>query len=78
MCGIAGIVVTDSAKQHLARERVAKMESALVHRGPDDGETWMAESRLAGLAHRRLSILDLSPSGHQPMHSQDGRYTIVL
>ncbi len=76
MCGIAGIVTAHTAAR-LSRGQIARMEAALVHRGPDDGETWIAASGAAGLAHRRLSILDLSPAGHQPMHSQDGRYTIV-
>jgi asparagine synthase (glutamine-hydrolysing) len=53
------------------------MASAIEHRGPDDhGVWWDAEVGVA-LAHRRLSILDLSPLGHQPMHSADGRYVIV-
>ncbi len=50
----------------------------MIHRGPDDGESWVSDDHRVGLSHRRLSILDLSPSGHQPMHSLDGRYSIVF
>jgi asparagine synthase (glutamine-hydrolysing) len=62
MCGIAGIYRSGG----IASEAMAKgMAQVLTHRGPDDAGVW-AEGRIA-LAHRRLSVLDLSPSGHQPM-----------
>lgn len=61
MCGIAGFIGKgdDGALQ--------RMNSALAHRGPDDQGSWMEGG--VGLAHRRLSIVDLSSAGHQPMHS---------
>ncbi len=68
MCGIAGIVGTlDSQHQ----DALHRMERALLHRGPDAGATWTSPPDADGwgclLAHRRLSILDLAPTGAQPM-----------
>jgi asparagine synthase (glutamine-hydrolysing) len=54
------------------------MVACQVHRGPDAAGTWSSPDRLAALGHRRLSILDLSDAGRQPMASHDGRYTIVF
>src|ERR1700726_4545330 len=68
MCGIAGIIGRLDSHNLAALER---MSGAMVHRGPDDSGTWISapDSRGWGalLAHRRLSILDLSPAGAQPM-----------
>lgn len=52
--------------------------ASLKHRGPDDNGTWMNASGTVGLAHVRLAILDLSPGGHQPMHTPDGRFHITF
>jgi len=54
------------------------MACAIVHRGPDDAGVWVDEMAGVALAHRRLSILDLSSAGHQPMVSTCGRYVIVF
>lgn len=54
------------------------MTDAIAHRGPDDTGVWSDQSAGLGLAHRRLSILDLSPAGHQPMFSASGRYVIAF
>jgi asparagine synthase (glutamine-hydrolysing) len=54
------------------------MAGTLVHRGPDDAGVWVDETVGLALAHRRLSILDLSPAGHQPMVSRSGRYVIAF
>lgn len=74
MCGIAGILGADTAK--ISDERLKKMTAVLAHRGPDDDRVWISASGLAGLGHRRLSIIDLTSAGDQPMHYLD-RYTIV-
>lgn len=72
MCGIAGIFTTDRIDPGL----LARMAEAVAHRGPDDQGIWLDEGAGIGFAHRRLAILDLSPEGHQPMCSADGRYVI--
>jgi len=78
MCGIAGLIAVDPSadpKELLALGH--KMADAIVHRGPDDSGVWIDGAINVVLAHRRLSILDLSPAGHQPMVSACGRYVIV-
>lgn len=72
MCGIAGLL----SKKAIVPVQLHKMGSALVHRGPDDGGVWIDGEAGVGLAHRRLAILDLSPHGHQPMSSTDGRFIL--
>jgi len=73
MCGIVGVVGSFSD----LRERIGLACSALHHRGPDDTGSWVDEAAGVALGHARLSILDLSASGHQPMVSADERYVIV-
>lgn len=78
MCGIAGFwqmrpIAADSA--YAIAERMA---SRIVHRGPDDAGVWVDDSGGLALAHRRLSIVDLSPAGHQPMSSASQRYVLVF
>lgn len=75
MCGIAG-VVTWRPEGGLGQQ-VERMIAPLVHRGPDDHGVWVDGECGVGLGHRRLSILDLSPQGHQPMRSASGRYVIA-
>ena len=72
MCGIAGILSLGAPEPEL----LARMASAIEHRGPDDHGIWLDRESGIGLGHRRLSIVDLSPSGHQPMLSPDGRYVL--
>ena len=71
MCGIVASVGGGATP-----ERVATMSARLAHRGPDGAGAWHADG--VALAHRRLSILDLSPAGAQPMTSHDGRYHMVF
>ena len=73
MCGIVGIV---TPTKPINRTRLEAMSSALAHRGPDGFGHWVSPNNHAGLGHRRLSILDLSPAGAQPMSSPSGRYTL--
>ncbi|MBD2017976.1 asparagine synthase (glutamine-hydrolyzing) [Microcoleus sp. FACHB-53] len=77
MCGIAGILTSGSDRDNL-ETLVAQMQSALRHRGPDDRGIYISTDRQAAITHTRLSILDLSPAGHQPMSSADGRYWITF
>ncbi len=76
MCGIAGLIAA-SSKADLARD-AQSMADRLVHRGPDDAGVWVDEAHGVALSHRRLSIIDLSAAGHQPMHSHCGRFVLVL
>ncbi|MFK5854540.1 MAG: asparagine synthase (glutamine-hydrolyzing) [Bacteroidota bacterium] len=73
MCGIVGYWVKSEANESVVKQMAGKLQ----HRGPDDVGTWISQSGELALAHRRLSIIDLSPAGHQPMHSPCGRYTLV-
>jgi asparagine synthase (glutamine-hydrolysing) len=78
MCGIAGFLDFWRATSGTELRAIAcRMAITLQHRGPDDGGVWVDEAAGIALAHRRLSILDLSPAGHQPMESPSGRYIIV-
>ncbi len=77
MCGIAGLVA--SGQQGFPIDSVlSQMADSLAHRGPDASGTWSDKSIGVGLAHRRLSIVDLSDSGHQPMESKNARFQIVF
>jgi len=77
MCGIAGLI---DIRRQLGgdglRAAALAMSDALRHRGPDDSGTWTDTQSGLAFGHRRLSIIDLSPAGHQPMISHDGRYVI--
>lgn len=78
MCGIAGFLHLDSTQTAEALGAAAQaMARTLRHRGPDDEGVWVDSNAGIALAHRRLSILDLSPAGHQPMISENSRYVIT-
>lgn len=78
MCGLTGFITPGGFAADQAQALVRRMADTLVHRGPDSSGEWVdAESGVA-IAHRRLSILDLSAAGHQPMVSQSGRYVIAF
>ncbi|MEE9316879.1 MAG: asparagine synthetase B, partial [Rhodospirillales bacterium] len=79
MCGLTGFIDFDrSTPDRKLQETAGKMAETLHHRGPDDGGVWSdAEAGLA-LGFRRLSIIDLSAQGHQPMLSASGRHVIVF
>lgn len=76
MCGIAGMLVHRGGDPVSEPELVA-LRDAQRHRGPDDAGCWIDARGRVGLAHRRLSIVDLSPLGRQPMATADGRLRIV-
>ncbi|MCW3108966.1 MAG: asnB, partial [Segetibacter sp.] len=74
MCGIAGILSPNTT--NVSRQRLQKMTDAIQHRGPEGDGFWINAEGTAGFGHRRLSIIDLSEAGSQPMHYLD-RYTIT-
>jgi asparagine synthase (glutamine-hydrolysing) len=78
MCGIAGILTLNSSYQDSLERITQRMQRALYHRGPDDAGIYLSPQRQTALAHTRLSILDLSTAGHQPMSTSDGRYWITF
>jgi len=78
MCGVAGFWQRRGGARDALLGQVQAMSARLVHRGPDDSGAWCDESAGIALAQRRLSILDLSPAGHQPMPSACGRYVLVF
>lgn len=79
MCGITGFVTAGNYFTSMEMERfLITMSNAIVHRGPDHGGSWSDVEAGVWLGHRRLSIIDISPSGHQPMKSPSGRYIITF
>ncbi|MBA4446067.1 asparagine synthase (glutamine-hydrolyzing) [Cylindrospermopsis raciborskii CS-506_D] len=77
MCGITGYwseAINAEEMETIAR----RMSTTLHHRGPDNGGTWVDPNSGLALGHRRLAIVDLSPEGHQPMESANGRYVLVF
>ena len=75
MCGLVGIASTKSIE---SRAWLTHGTDALAHRGPDDAGLWWSEDGCVGFGHRRLSILDLSPAGHQPMQDPSSGCTLVF
>lgn len=75
MCGITGKIYF--GKELVTEQAMEQMNQAIVHRGPDDGGVFVSPDGKVGLGHRRLSIIDLSPLGHQPMSYLE-RYQIVF
>src|SRR5262245_20850647 len=77
MCGIAG-VFNHSTAAEIRADTLIRMRDSMIHRGPDDSGIYLSPDRSLGLAHRRLSIIDLSSAGHQPMSDAEGRFWIVF
>ncbi|MDB0048183.1 asparagine synthetase B, partial [Burkholderiaceae bacterium] len=78
MCGIAGFIDQSGIKYGDWTASAQRMSDSIEHRGPDCGGVWIDIGSGVGLAHRRLSVLDLSPAGHQPMMSACERYVITF
>jgi len=78
MCGIAGIFSPSPRDTAGVEEKLRRLQAHLRKRGPDDEGLWITPYGRVGLVHTRLSILDLSAAGHQPMASKDGRFTITF
>ncbi len=77
MCGIAGTFIFSSSAT-VSTEQLKKFERSLAMRGPDGSGIWISPGGQVGLVNTRLSILDTSARASQPMHSSDGRYTLVF
>jgi asparagine synthase (glutamine-hydrolysing) len=75
MCGICGWFLPEG--QRRGRSQLSAMAEAIAHRGPDDKGVFLDEGRGIALGHNRLSIIDLSKAGHQPMVSEDGKTVLV-
>lgn len=79
MCGITGFLDTRRMDTSTELEaKVTRMSDAIVHRGPDDSGTWVDAAAGIALGFRRLAIVDLTPTGKQPMVSASGRYVMVF
>lgn len=70
MCGIAGVVSLDGSRIPHLPQRLEVMSKLIAHRGPDGEGTWISADESVGLAHRRLSIIDTTETGHQPMRTE--------
>ena len=78
MCGICGVMNVSSSHKIVDEEILKKMTDTMIHRGPDDSGTYISPDKKVGLGFRRLAIIDLSPTGHQPMCNEKGDIWIVL
>ena len=78
MCGICGLWFPFNEKNEDIIYDLKSIASKLVHRGPDDFGIWTDPKHGLGLAHRRLSIIDTSINGKQPMRSKEGRFIITF
>ena len=77
MCGINGIIKVSASNTNLV-DNINNMNIQLNHRGPDDNGFWIDSSRRIALGQTRLSIIDLSSAGHQPMHDYNNNNTIIF
>ncbi|MBI4022811.1 asparagine synthase (glutamine-hydrolyzing) [Candidatus Berkelbacteria bacterium] len=78
MCGITGVVQLRRSRERVDPALLSCMRDTMTHRGPDDDGLYLNERKTVGLGFRRLSIVDLSPAGHQPMSNEDGTVWIVF
>tara|TARA_B110000046_G_C13021937_1_gene411719 strand:+ start:3156 stop:4901 length:1746 start_codon:yes stop_codon:yes gene_type:complete len=76
MCGISGVIKFGAAEVQVSE--LKRMSNRMVHRGPDGFGLWTNSKKNVGLAHQRLSIIDVTDGGHQPMISKSKRYTITF
>ena len=77
MCGIVGALSLDNSNQ-IRSNILLQMRDKMLHRGPDGGGIWISPQSSVGLAHRRLSIIDLDPSAKQPMTNEDKTIHLVF
>jgi len=76
VCGIVGLCTTEN--RFVDKDLLLRMRDTLSHRGPDDAGIYLSGDKRVGLAHRRLSIIDLSQAGHQPMSDPDESLWIIF
>ena len=77
MCGITGLFYYKN-ESHVDEQVLTIMRDSMLHRGPDGGENWISADKKVGLAHRRLSIIDLTSTAAQPMANEDGKVMITF
>ena len=78
MCGIVGFVDTSLPSEDFLKSTGSILSSSLKHRGPDNSDIWVDENYGISFAHTRLSIIDVTSNGSQPMLSHTGRFIIVF
>ncbi|HEU4403533.1 MAG TPA: asparagine synthase (glutamine-hydrolyzing) [Candidatus Polarisedimenticolia bacterium] len=78
MCGICGVFEFGSGERPVDEKILLQMRDTLTHRGPDDAGLYISPDGRLGFGHRRLSIIDLSPAGRQPMSNEDGSIWITF
>ena len=78
MCGFAGFISTKPAELEGLEALATRMASTIAHRGPDDAGSWADAQAGVALGFQRLSIIELSPAGHQPMVSGSERFVIAV
>jgi asparagine synthase (glutamine-hydrolysing) len=78
MCGFTGFLARETGDSGASTSIVTNMALAIARRGPDDAGAWVDVAKGIALGHRRLSIVDLSAAGHQPMPSSSGRYVLAF
>ena len=78
MCGICGVWEYGATSGNVERDTIVSMRDVMTHRGPDDQGDLIFDDGRGGLGFRRLSIIDLSPAGHQPMHGCTDRVWLVF
>src|ERR1700759_4429365 len=78
MCGISGVLEFKNSNFEVTAEYLTGMRDTMAHHGPDGAGLWISPNRRVGLAHRRLSIIDLSDAASQPMSNGDGSLQIVF
>ena len=76
MCGISGIIKEKISNNLILNDEIKKMSLSLRHRGPDNHDVWISREDSVALGHQRLSILDLSAAGNQPMELNNSRFVI--
>jgi asparagine synthase (glutamine-hydrolysing) len=78
MCGIAAVFAYGEAARPVDRDEVLRMREQMFSRGPDGEGQWFSDDGRVGFGHRRLSIIDLSPAGAQPMFNADRSLAIIF